>query len=33
MPLTDPDPRDGFEIVSVLPPESYVARGGRGAGS
>jgi salicylate biosynthesis isochorismate synthase/menaquinone-specific isochorismate synthase len=24
IPLTDPDPRSGFEIVSVLPPESYV---------
>jgi menaquinone-specific isochorismate synthase len=25
IPLTDPDPHDAFEIVSVLPPESYVA--------
>jgi salicylate biosynthesis isochorismate synthase/menaquinone-specific isochorismate synthase len=24
IPLTDPDPRGGFEIVSVQPPESYV---------
>jgi salicylate biosynthesis isochorismate synthase/menaquinone-specific isochorismate synthase len=24
IPLTDPDPNEGFEIVSVLPPESYV---------
>jgi isochorismate synthase len=24
IPLTDPDPRDGFEIGSVLPPESFV---------
>jgi salicylate biosynthesis isochorismate synthase/menaquinone-specific isochorismate synthase len=25
IPLFDPDPIDGFEIVSALPPESYVA--------
>jgi menaquinone-specific isochorismate synthase len=25
IPLVDPEPDDGFEIVSVLPPESYVA--------
>jgi salicylate biosynthesis isochorismate synthase/menaquinone-specific isochorismate synthase len=29
MPLIDPDPREEFEIVSVLPPESYVDAVGR----